>query len=326
MGPAGAILRGHHRRMARWAARVRHAVDTQLSERKRRQRPAVLAVRIRSYRGAAVADLRPVVPHPAHQPRRGLSATRACRGLATCAVGIVPGAAGREPGRGRPFPGSGSARTRLVLPVLAAADVRHLGRRRVGVRDWRDLAPVRPAGPAAWCCLTGRRGAPGQLQRLPPLLRGLPLRRHRHGAASGWNPGPATRPGDSRSLRKLRHLRRLLPVVYPFPQRGRTGYRHRHAANADRRAQTRPGTGTGAARGRKRDCRVRLRSGRECGEPARQGPCKLQPDLHRHAAALLRRIRAARRSRGRAGDRLPRGRLRLPPGQSLDRGASRRNA
>ena len=292
------------------AARLRHAAGAQLSERERRQRPAVLAVRIRAYRGAAVAGIRPVVSHPAHQPRRGISAGCACRGLAACPVGIVPGL---------PVASQAAADLSLV-PGPLALDWFYL--------FWQPLMYATSAG-AVWTLVAGATLLLFVLPALPHAAAAPVAEVHPDNcngcrrcfedcpyAAIVMVPHPDGMPG--------RQLAQVIPDLCascgicagacPSSTPFRSGPElvtgidmPQMPIGGLRQALQR---GLAHLEGKNGDCRVRLRSGRGCGKSCRQGPRKLQPDLHRHAAALIRRIRAARRRRRRAGDRLPRGRLR----------------
>ncbi len=110
------------------------------------------------------------------------------------------------------------------------------------------------------------------------------------------------------------------PVVDAVSQRGRAGHRHRYAAGTHRcpahaAAARHRGAAGGTALG---GFRLRLR--RACRFTGRARRGHFQFDLHRPAAAVLRRIRAARRCGRCAGQRLPRRGLRVPPRPALDRG------
>ncbi len=63
---------------------------------------------------------------------------------------------------------------------------------------------------------------------------------------------------------------------------------------------------------------LRLRPGRRRPRPRRRRYRRAEPDLHRHAAALLHRIRTAQRRRRHRRHRLPRRRLRFPPRHGMD--------
>ncbi len=156
--------------------------------------------------------------------------------------------------------------------------------------------PAAAAGsalPAAAGARAGGRGRCRQLQWLPALLRRLPLCRDHDGAAPERKAGQGAGARRCRPVHRLRHLRRRLPVVDAVPQRGRAGDRHRHAATDGEHLAPAPAARPGRAAGRAADRGLRLRPGRARGAAGRHGRRRLQPDLHRHAAAVLRRLRAA---------------------------------
>ena len=193
LGSAWPVLRGGHRRMARLAAVLRLADDAQFPQRRRGQRPAVLAVRVRAPGRRAAARVRPVVPHSAHQPRGGVSVAPIGLGHAARAAGARAHAAGDERRAGRPDQGAGRAGARLAAALHSPADLRHVGGHGVGLALGGADRAVRAAVPAAARGAgSGRGGRPGQLQRVPPLLRRLPLRCGDDGAA----PQPAHRAPD----------------------------------------------------------------------------------------------------------------------------------
>ena len=113
--------------------------------------------------------------------------------------------------------------------------------------------------------------------------------------------------GGRRPVHRLRHLCRRLPVVDAVSQRHRTRHRHRPAAGADQCPARTPAPGPGRA------CPA---SNRSSSSAATMGPPwqpLAGPDVAAFslvcsgaAAALLRRVRAARRCRRRAGQRLSR--------------------
>jgi quinol-cytochrome oxidoreductase complex cytochrome b subunit len=156
-----------------------------------------------------------------------------------------------------------------------------------------------------------------ELQRLQPLPRRLPLRSDRHGAASGQARAQDRR-RRCRPLRRLRHLRRFLPLVDTLPQPGAPGHRHRHAATAGGRAAPAARSAPRRAFRRHPAGGLRLRPKRRRRRPRGTRYRNAEPDLRRHAAALLRRIRPAQRRRRRGRCRLPRRRLRIPPRHGMD--------
>ena len=116
-----------------------------------------------------------------------------------------------------------------------------------------------------------------QLQRLRTLLRRLPVRRGHDALAHRRPDGAAAGGGRSDAVRRLRHLRRRVPVVDAVSLGRRARDRHRHAAGADRGAAraTRRGTRRHRRRARRfahpRHRRLRLRSGwRRPGSRARR--------------------------------------------------------
>jgi hypothetical protein len=209
----------------------------------------------------------------------------------------------------------------LVWPVMSGAPADLARVPDVLALDWLLLFihPLTYAG-------SGGRGRPGQLQRLPALLRRLPLRRGDDGAS----PQPARRApdgaGEHRPVRELRHLRRRLSIVDAFPKCRRAGDRHRHAQRAHRRIAPPAAAGTCIVErpAQNRCVRVQPRRAGRLARRARRG--HLQPDVHRRVAALVRRIRIARRRVRGAGERLPRRRLRVPARPALDRTAPGRGA
>jgi ferredoxin len=112
-----------------------------------------------------------------------------------------------------------------------------------------------------------------------------------------------------RPLRWLRHLCRLLPFLDAFPPPGNPRHRHRHAAAAGQCAARTTRSCAGTTRRPDQDnhlcLHARCRS-RTIGRRRHRGD---RPDLHRHAATVLRRIRAAWRCRRGAGGDLPQWRL-----------------
>ena len=68
--------------------------------------------------------------------------------------------------------------------------------------------------------------------------------------------------------------------------------------------------------------RLRRRVRRGGAPPGKRRHGRAEPDVQRPAAAVFRRIRPARRRRRRAGDRLPRGQMRLPERKSTRRNSS----
>jgi hypothetical protein len=170
---------------------------------------------------------------------------------------------------------------------------------------------------------SGRR--PGQLHGLRPLPGRLPLRRDRDDPA----PEPAGFQAcrrRCRPLRCLRHLRRLLPFLDAFPPPGNPRHRHRHAAAAGQCAARTTRSCAGTTRRPHQDRRLCLHARcrrRTTGRRRHRGD---RPDLRRHAAAGLRRIRAARRCRRGAGGDLPQRRLRFPPRRAVDQPAPARPA
>ena len=157
----------------------------QLPGRRRGRRPAVLALRLRAPGRAAAAAVRPVVPRPAHHAGGGVPAARA-----------GPGHAGQRCWRWRwrrRWPGQGPADLAtvpavlsldwwllFVHPLMYATDAGVAWALVGGALAGADGAAAVARGPAR---RAGGGGRPGQLQRLPALLRRLPLRRDHDGAA-----------------------------------------------------------------------------------------------------------------------------------------------
>ncbi|MBK8689967.1 MAG: cytochrome b N-terminal domain-containing protein [Betaproteobacteria bacterium] len=158
------------------------------------------------------------------------------------------------------------------------------------------------------------RGRSRQLQRLRPLLRRLSVRRRHDAAAQRRQEPPAASRRRRRPLRRLRRLRRCLPLVDPLPLDRRARDRHRPAAGPDRRvargARGRAGPVLRAAcRPQAERRRLRLRSRALRPRHSRAGRCvdgRAADALRSAAAAVVRRVRAAGRSRRRARHRLPR--------------------
>ena len=161
------------------------AVDAQLPRCGRRQRPAVLAVRVRAHRRAAAAGVRPVVSHPAHQPRATVFPPRRLA-IGTAVTLLVLALAA---------PVMSQAPADLaVVPTALAFDwlllfvhpltYCHVGPHSSGLLLAGALLLLFVlARHAAARASTDRRGRRRQLQWLPPLFRRLPLCRRDHGAA-----------------------------------------------------------------------------------------------------------------------------------------------
>jgi hypothetical protein len=214
---------------------------------------------------------------------------------------------------------------RLAAAVRAPADLCHLGRPS-GCCWARAAASCSAALPAAAGARAGRRGRPGQLQRLPALFRRLPVSGGDDGRRIRCAARPPARAGQRRPVRELRHLRRRLPVGDAVSGCRRSGHRHRHADAAGGRAapaaERRPG---GTCPRRAEDRRLRLPRGRRSASPGRARHGLPQPAVCRTAAAILHRVRAARWRRWGADQCLRARRLRIPARLALDSRAHRRN-
>ena len=186
LGPARPVLRHRHRRMAGRAAVPGLAAGAQFPGRAPSS-DRLFSLFVFVHLGVPLLLVfGAVVPHPAHQPRRGVPAARPGAGHRGEPAGAGAGAAGAQPGAGRPRAWCPEPLALdWFLLFIHPLDRRHLGRIRLGAVAGRARAAVRAALPA-------RRAAPApvaqvdpdQLQRLPPLRRRLPLRRHHDGAAS----------------------------------------------------------------------------------------------------------------------------------------------
>ena len=117
------------------------------------------------------------------------------------------------------------------------------------------------------------------------------------------------------------------PSSSPFRSAADTCDRHRHAVGANRHVA--PPTRERLGRARQstvQDRRFRLRPRRRCPPAGRLRCGGLQPDVYRAIAAIVRRVRVARWRRRRAGHRLRRRQLRIPPRSAMDRRAAAGNA
>ena len=162
------------------------------------ERPAVHAIHLHPHRGAAAVDLRPVVPHPAHQPSQGVPSTGPGQGGVPRAAGTVLRAAGFQPGPGRPLDGTDGTLARLVRAVHPPAGRRHLGHHALGTAGTGLCAVVAAALATGAAASAGGGGVPGPLQRLRTVFRRLPLFRDYHGAPREW----AARHAHGRSARR----------------------------------------------------------------------------------------------------------------------------
>ena len=273
----GAVLRGRHRRMARRAAAVFGlAADAQLPHRGAVS-DRLFSLFVFVHIGVPLLLVFGLWFHIQRISRAAVFPPRALAlGHAACPAGAGAGAAGREPGC-RP--------TLSLVPGALALDWFLLFVHPLMYATSAGAVWALVAG-ATCCCLfvaagacrsppprAGRAVDPDQLQRLPPLLRRLPLCRDHDGAASGRKPGRA-------SWRRSTPICARVAASAPAPARRRrrfaaraelvTGIDMPQLPIGELRRRT-ASSGLAALDRRRRDRRVRLRSRRASGQrwPAR---------------------------------------------------------